>query len=175
VQKFSVIVIDMLVKVRKAEKSDTNHLLALLEEARKYKVSLGDLAWGDYPYTESDIELRLKVGGYYVVELNNKIIGSIELIWNDQRNWGNMGEDNKAGYIHGLLIGDEYRGNDYGKQLIDWAIDKTALNGRQFVRLECSLKNKSLCSYYEKLGFKQVNLGQPKNSITVYYQKSIQK
>lgn len=159
----------MQLKVRKAAFSDTEALLELLEDTRKFKLSLGDDAWGDYPFTKEDVVLRLKSDGCFLAELNNHIAGSISLIWEDEYNWGEDGKDKKAGYIHGLMVGAKFRGNDLGKQMIMWAIRQVKDKGRPYVRLDCRSVNKRLCKYYESLGFKLFKI----NNNTAFYQIAV--
>ena len=140
-------------------RSDSKALLSLFEDARKYKVSLGDLAWGDYPFTQNEIDLRLKNGSCYAVEQDGKLIGSITLIWEDERNWGPKGLDSQAGYIHGLMVSGDYRGKGLGEQMIDWAAMEIKNNGRRYVRLDCPAANQGLRAYYQNLGFTPIDVG----------------
>ena len=147
----------MSLVIKKATKADAGVLLTLLEEARKYKLSLGDDAWGDHPFTEKDVELRLKVGESYLAYIDEDVVSSITLLWDDEHNWGEIGTNQKAGYIHGMMVGNAFRGRQIGKQMIVWAIKQIADNRRGFARLDCPAKNSKLCGYYEKLGFKCVD------------------
>lgn len=143
--------------MKEITRTDTDKFLTLLEEARKYKLSIGDYAWGDYPFTKEDVELRLKRGGNYLAYVDNKVTGSIALTWDDEHNWNKRGTDQQAGYIHSLMVGDGFRGQKIGEQMIAWALKQIVLNDRHLARLDCPAINKELCSYYEKLGFKCVN------------------
>ncbi len=140
-----------------------------MEDTRAFKLSLGDSAWGDYPFTEEDVALRLKRGGTYVAEINGRLAGSIALIWDDAHNWGTVGVDGKAGYIHSLMVGDKFRGQKLGLKLIDWAKSEVRAKGRPFLRLDCPANNKKLRSYYENLDFKPINT----THTTVFYQLAI--
>ena len=149
----------MILNIRKATTEDSKPLLKLLEEARKYKVSLGDLAWGDYPFTQDDIELRLKSNSCYVAELDDKTVGSITLIWEDEHNWGPKGLDGQAGYVHGLMVSNESRGHGIGAHMLEWAAREVKNKGRTYLRLDCPASNEGLPKYYESLGFTQVDTG----------------
>lgn len=150
-------------------KTDTETLLTLLEEARKYKLSLGDTAWGDCPFTEEDIVLRLNSDGCYVVEIDGSLAGSISLIWDDEHNWGEVGVNKQAGYIHELMVSGNFRGQKIGEHMIVWAIEQTKAKNRSFVRLDCHADNTKLCNYYEELGFK---CRSTKNG-SVFYEHSV--
>lgn len=159
----------MKLTIRKATVEDTEALLSLMEDTRKFKLSLGDEAWGDYPFTGNDVALRLKSNGCYVAELGNRLAGSISLIWDDEHNWGDEGKDKAAGYIHGLMVSKDFRGKDLGKHMINWAIEQVKDTGRPFVRLDCRADNKGLCKYYEDMGFKRVKTQES----TDFYQLSV--
>jgi ribosomal protein S18 acetylase RimI-like enzyme len=158
-------------QVRSAAKSDSEALLSLLEEARKFKISLGDDAWGDYPFTQDDVDLRLKSNACYVVESDGMLVGSITLIWEDEHNWGDKGLDGQAGYVHGLMVCGAYRGKGLGEYMIDWAIQEVRARDRQFIRLDCPANNQGLRSYYEKLGFELVDTKH--NTAYCHYQRNV--
>lgn len=161
----------MLLQIRKAMKTDSKTLLSLMEEARKYKLSLGDDSWGDYPFTEEDVKLRLKVDRSYLAYVDGKVAGSITLLWDDEHNWGKTGTDRQAGYIHSLMVSDSFRGQKVGEQMITWALQQIASNNRNLARLDCPAMNRKLCGYYEKLGFKRVNA----RNGTAFYELMVQK
>lgn len=58
--------------------------------------------------------------------------------------------------MHQLAVKEGYRGQDLGKQLLDWAGQQAANNGRGLLRIDFSPENDGLKAYYEKLGFKWV-------------------
>ncbi len=162
---------DLSLQIRRATKADSEALLALLEEARKFKLSLGDDAWGEYPFTQDDIDLRLKSKACYVAEADGMLVGSITLIWEDEHNWGKKGLDGKAGYVHGLMVRGDYRGKGLGEQMIDWALQEVRKRDRQFIRLDCPANNQGLRSYYEKLGFEQIDTEH--NTTYCHYQRTV--
>ena len=155
--------------MRKAKNTDSEVLLSLLEEAREYKISLGDDAWGEHPFTQEDVALRLKTGCCYVLEVNGVLVGSTMLIWNDEHNWGNLGRDGNAGYVHGLMVNRDFQGQNFGKNIIDWAAKQIKAKGRQFIRLDCRSENLKLCAYYENLGFEKID----SKDGSAFYQRAV--
>lgn len=85
---------------------------------------------------------------------DDKAVGTVALGWEDESSWGSQDPD--AGYIHRLAIKDGYQGQGIGEQMIDWANNQLKQNNRQFLRLDCAINNKALCTYYEKQGFVRV-------------------
>ncbi len=159
----------MGLQIRHVKKSDADTLLSLLEDARKFKLSLGDNAWGDEPYTPEEVTLRVESGSCYLVEVNDIPAGSVVLRWEDKPAWGDKGNDGLAGYIHGLIVHSDFRGQQLGPKIIGWAADQIRENGRKYVRLDCPDTNVGLCSYYEKLGFKRMGI----RNNAVLYQRTV--
>lgn len=159
----------MTLHIKLATQADSEALLSLLEEARKFKLSLGDDAWGDYPFTQDDVDLRLKSKACYVAKVDGMLVGSITLIWEDEHNWGKEGLDGKAGYVHGLMVRGDYKGQGLGGQMIDWAVNEVGAKKRPFIRLDCHADNTDLCKYYEKLDFKRVKTADN----TAFYERTV--
>lgn len=61
-----------------------------------------------------------------------------------------------AAYVHQMAVKDGYRGLNLGKQLLDWAGEQAANQGRQLFRIDFPPENDGLRGYYEGLGFRFV-------------------
>jgi len=62
----------------------------------------------------------------------------------------------ERGLHPGLAVESSVHGQGIGAMVIEWALHQTFLQGRQFLRLDCSARNAGLCRYYERQGFIQV-------------------
>jgi len=121
-----------------------------------HKAEHDDYLWGTEPFTNEEIEARLKGGGLYTVISDNEVVGTVTLTDKDSRVWEDDGTNKEALYIHQLATGDKTRGKNIGEQVINWVVDKAREEGRKAVRLDCSYTNRGLCEYYERRGFAEI-------------------
>ncbi len=163
-----------MLNFRKATYEDKESLRQILNDAINFKLSKNDEAWGSDQWTDKEINAVIELGNTYLVSMDNKDIGCVDLIWEDKYNWGDeLGTDNSAGYLHRLAILTQYKCQGLDSKVIEWISSQVKANKRQFIRLDCHKSNKPLCHYYERLGFELVNTKNPKNTHAAYYQKAI--
>ena len=89
-------------------------------------------------------------------------MGVVRVSNDDVLYWGQM--DDKAKYIHSLIIHEEFSGNNLGVKVVDRIKEEAILNNVKYLMLNCDCTNKKLCKYYvnqgfEKVGQKQLSLG----------------
>ena len=162
------------IKVREATQADLHSLKEIINDAVKFKVSKNDAVWGTEPWTTSEVAEALGFGNTNIVSCNDKIIGCVDLIWDDSYNWGDeLGSDGLAGYIHRLAIVSQFRGRSLGQEIIKWVEDETRARHRKYVRLDCRKNNHSLCAYYEKCGFRRITVSNPRSQTSAYFQKEV--
>ncbi len=142
--------------------ADAHLLAAILTEAAGFKISHQDTAWGTEPYSDKEALQLIKDCPTYIVHQNGKIVGTVALGWQDERDWGQQLPN--AGYIHRLAIKDGFHGQGIGEQIIDWAVKEVIHNNRQLLRLCCDVNNTQLCAYYEKQDFVQVGTKEPEEN-----------
>lgn len=140
--------------VEPARLEDAEVLAEILSSAVQNKVDNGDMAWGTEPYTAEELQERIEKGNTYIAILGSVPIGTLLLIWEDEMMWGKQSAI--AAYVHQLAVKKEYRGQDIGEKLLDWASQQAANNGRKLLRIDFPPENDGLRAYYEKLGFKWV-------------------
>ncbi|RZJ58871.1 MAG: GNAT family N-acetyltransferase [Acidovorax sp.] len=122
------------ISVRQACGSDAASLIAIMDDATRYKVERGDLAWG--PHGDSA----------------RRVARAIER--DDEPYWGT--QPPVAGYLHGLAINNGFHGAGIGSWVMGWAQRHVSAQGRGWLRLDCSAGNPGLCRYYERCGFVRV-------------------
>lgn len=137
--------------VAKAEQRDQPSLVAIMDEAMRYKARRGDFSWGREGNSGPRVSGALARGEMFVVRQAGEAIGTVCLQWDDERYWGV--QPPVAGYLHGLAIRDAFRGTGLGRRVIDWAAAHVAAQGRHWLRLDCGAGNTGLCRYYEGQGF----------------------
>lgn len=82
---------------------------------------------------------------------DGRAIGTLRLLWSDPEVWPEEAGD--AGYVHGLAIRNDVRGQRVGERMLEWAKDSIRSRGRRYLRLDCDAGNVALRRYYETRGF----------------------
>lgn len=63
--------------------------------------------------------------------------------------------DDRAGYIHGLMVAREAAGRGLGSQTLGWAEKEIVDRGLHLARLDCVATNVVLRSFYRARGFEE--------------------
>ena len=84
-----------------------------------------------------------------VMEDNGVIIGTLQLTFIPYLTY----KGGKRALIEGVRIDESYRGKGIGKQLIEWAIEKSRQLGCHMVQLTTDKKRPDALEFYKKLGF----------------------
>lgn len=128
--------------------------------------------WLDPPQDKLEwVRQGIVNGEFYKITDNGQLAAMYRLQENDELYWGLR--DDKAYYIHSLVVADSHTGQSIGRQIIN-QIENQARDHDVFIlRLDCNAQNQGLCSYYEKLGFVQVGNVQMPYSLNALYEKKL--
>jgi len=140
--------------VRQAHGSDAASLIAIMDDATRYKVERGDLAWGPHGDSARRVVRAIERGEMHVVSHAGQNIGTACIQWDDEPYWG--AQLPVAGYLHGLAIKNGFHGVGIGSWVMDWVQRHVSAQGRGWLRLDCAAGNPGLCRYYEQRGFVRV-------------------
>lgn len=144
----------MQLTIVQAQLSELETVLDILEEAAQWLTGRGIHQWlpgSFYGVHCQSIANRLRQGEIYLAKVDGEAIGTLRLQWSDRPMWGEMPDD--AGYVHSLAVRRAFAGMGVGRQLLQWAENTAAANGKQYLRLDCTAENPVLRSYYEQAGF----------------------
>jgi GNAT superfamily N-acetyltransferase len=143
------------VRIIRAQQSDLDRVLEILEEASRWLLSKGfDSQWVPGPTFRQAIKENIERGEVYVLKDLKATIGTITLQWSDKKFWGDVPPD--AGYIHKFAVTRSKSGQRLGLRLLHWAEEKAREEGRRYLRLDCLADNQTIRKYYEKAGFVHV-------------------
>jgi ribosomal protein S18 acetylase RimI-like enzyme len=140
--------------VRRALPDDAEAVLPLRDKLADWLEDQGIRQWrrGEVPH--SRLQMAIRDGGVYVVELENQVVASMTLQWQDPLIWGHSPET--AGYIHMLVVDREGAGHGVGRHLLEWTEEKIRLHGPRLARLDVVRTNTALPSYDEGGGYRLV-------------------
>lgn len=140
-----------------ASMSDIDEIRNIMQEASDFKKSRGDDLWGDEPFTDEEVGRMIISGNMYVHKIDDVIAASVILLSNDERMWGeDQGADDTALYIHKLVTGDAFRGQNLGVTVLTLAEELGRKIGKTRLRLDCPYDNEDLYEYYIRQGFHEV-------------------
>lgn len=140
----------MKINFRKATRSDVSDIVRLLAE--------DDIASNREQYTEPlqssyytafDVINTDKNNWLIVAELDNKIIGTLQLTFITYLTY----QGGKRAQIEGVRTDKSVRGKGVGNAMLKWAIQKAKEEGCHVVQLTTDKKRPDALSFYEKLGF----------------------
>lgn len=162
-----------MITVLPASIKDIEKLHELFVQAAKYKHKYDDYSWRDGFSLDGTKRMIVKGSTFLVLIDTNNLAGTVALEWNEDA-WEDD-QENNAGYIHRLAIADGYHGQQLSKQIIEWTAEQVTSKKRKYLRLDCNVKNISLCAYYESQGFKQIATKEfPEYDLTsALYQKPV--
>lgn len=135
--------------IREINKSETEKLSECLSALADHHNSVSENFKGFYPSKPFEETLTLfsenlesGASQIAVVENAEKIIGfcKIDIL-------------NGIGKLDYLMVLQEYRGNGYGKTLMDWAMEQFSKSNVEYIEVKVVDGNKSI-HLYEKYGFK---------------------
>jgi ribosomal protein S18 acetylase RimI-like enzyme len=137
-------------EVSRATPEELETVVGILSECARWLVERGIRQWPD-PFPAGRVAELLEEGSFYLARLDGEDVATFALLWSDPTFWGERPTD--AGYVHAVAVRRGYAGRGIGRALIDWAADRGAAAGREYLRLDCLSDNAALRGYYEGLGF----------------------
>ncbi|MFD2566772.1 GNAT family N-acetyltransferase [Pseudotenacibaculum haliotis] len=108
---------------------------------------------------------------FFIETSNNENLGMVRIMNEDMLYWGKQNE--KAKYIHSLVIKEAYNGKGLGSKVIEAIARNAQKEDTKYLRLDAVAKNTGLCRYYEKLGFKKVGEKAMPLSVNNLYEKAL--
>ena len=115
-------------KLRLAKKEDIENIMIVINDAKKYLKEQGSLQWNlsdGYP-RECDLLKDIENGYCYVLENENKIIGTMSIIVGIDENYNNIYEgkwltNNPYASIHRIAIKNTHHHLGLGKKMLQLA------------------------------------------------------
>lgn len=139
--------------MKKAEKSDEqNTLISIFIEKAKWQKDNNKKIWDIHQLTIKNLNIKYDYPNYYVGYIDKCILGGFLLIEHDRRYWPDNIEE-KAFYVHKLVVRNKYAGQEYSRILLDWIINYSRKMGKDYVRLNFDDEIAYLKKLYLSTGF----------------------
>lgn len=161
---------------KKAAPGELDLVLSYLKEAAESLQDKGLEQWNIWldPAEENVLWIRegVDAGEFYFVENEEEEkTGMFRLSYQDLLYWG--AREDKAAYIHSLVVRRTSSGRSLGQKIISLVEKKLLKEGVHLLRLDCNAGNSWLCNYYEQLGFVKAGEKQMPHSLNNLYEKII--
>jgi len=140
-----------VIAVRRAELSETETILRILNEAAAWLSARGVDQWEVGQWKRAKLDAAIARGETYLAWDGTQAVGTVTLQWIDELFWPDRQAD--TGYVHRLAVSDATHGRHLGRDLLRWAEATSRDAGKRYLRLDCACDNSSLRAYYESLGF----------------------
>ena len=161
---------------RQIENCDKSTVLNLFKKAAEKinKMNIDHWQYWKNPPIEKIkwVEEGIQNNEFFFIELaSREKLGMVRILNEDLLYWGK--QDDKAKYIHSLVIKEKYNGQGIGAKIIQKIEHNAKVENCKYLRLDADSKNPKLCAYYERKGFKKV--GTKELSLSVYnlYEKEL--
>jgi GNAT superfamily N-acetyltransferase len=155
-----------------ADESSVETFADVLIKSAEWLNLIGKSMWNTNDLTAQELLKKYRLQEMKLCYDDEKLIGVYVLQWNDPLFWPEL-EDYKSGYLHKLAVCSEYRGHDYGNELIKSAELLCKENDIEWLRLNCGTFRPRLRNFYEKAGFKMLDRVFIDNRDQIRYEKKL--
>lgn len=141
-----------------AEEADLPRLLKFRTDTSVWLGALGIDQWAK-PFPPEHILASIRAGEVFLIKetVTSDAAATVTLDQDaDERLWTTEERDQPARYVHKLTVDRRYAGSGLGTRILNWAGDRAARAGAEWLRLDAWTTNPQLHAYYENCGFNHV-------------------
>lgn len=144
---------NMSTTVRQARTCDEATVSVILAEAAAWLIARNMSMWQQGELEADSITADVAEGLYFLAECDGVPAGTLRFQLSDPLFWPDVPQD-EAVYVHRLAVRREFAGGRVSQRLLQWAAERAASLGRQFLRLDCDAARPRLRAVYEHFGFR---------------------
>ena len=156
-------------KIRKGHKRDLENIMKMYKSCVKGMIKNGINQW-DSKYPNTDIiSCDLKAETFYIAEIEQEIIGGINIDQNQDRTYLDINWKDKSDLflvVHRLAVKEEFWNKNIGKELMLFTEKLVIKKSLKSIRLDTYSGNSKAIYFYRKLGYNElgkINLKPNKN------------
>jgi len=158
--------------IRKANKEDLENIMKMYKSCVTGMLENGIDQWDDtYPNTEI-INEDLNVGTYYVAEMDETIIGGVNIDKNQDDTYLALDWEDKSDsflVVHRLGVKEEFWNKKIGKDLMLFTEKLVIEKGLKSIRLDTYSGNPKAMEFYIRLGYTELGTIDLKPNKEKYY------
>lgn len=148
--------------IRPATSRDVDSIVALRSEAENWMKKSGIEQWVPMHHERSRglLEEAVEAGTAWVVTegARGKVVATATLKGPDLDFWTEADGLDDALYIYKIIVSRDFKGQDLGGAILDWASRRAARAGRAWLRLDCRRDNTALHDFYLAHDFELVRI-----------------
>lgn len=150
-----------MITISPALPEDLQTILDLRDEASCWIAAKGGDQWQEAwptPDQQSErIAASIAAGETWMLHDEDQVAGTVAVDeFSDPHLWAPHEQAEPAYYVHRLVIPRIYAGHRLGAQVLDWACDLAARDGKRWIRIDVWTTNNQLQQYYLDHGFQHV-------------------
>jgi GNAT superfamily N-acetyltransferase len=138
--------------IRRADPEDLDAVSSVLHEAAQWLEQQGMALWLDSELSPDRLRTEVEGGLFHVAEADSVVGGVIMFMLEDSEYWPDA-VPGEAAYLHRLAVRRRFAGGQLSSLLLGWALEKTRLLGRKYLRMDTEIQRLKLREMYERYGF----------------------
>ncbi|TRX59364.1 GNAT family N-acetyltransferase [Fulvivirga sp. M361] len=133
--------------------NDLDFVCWLYDEAIKYQKKNNYFGWQemDREYLQKEIERKL----HYKIVQDGTVICAFGVVFSDPLIWREM-DQGRSIYLHRIVVNPNFKGQKQFAKVLQWAINYSAANGLNSIRMDTWTANPSIIDFYKEYGFQFV-------------------
>ncbi|MFE2529027.1 GNAT family N-acetyltransferase [Streptomyces sp. NPDC059382] len=154
--------------ITRAEEADLHRLLRFRTDSAAWLRPLGTDQWSQ-PFPAEHILSSIRAGEVFLIKevAGGDAAATVTLDEDaDSRLWTPEERVAPALYVHKLTVDRKYAGIGLGARILDWAGDRAARAGAEWLRLDAWTTNPQLQSYYRTQKFEHVRTSPDLNVVS---------
>ena len=149
-------------KIENSTINDIDEIFKLYKTASNYqKAKKKVVVWPDFK--RSLVETEIHENRQWKMLIDGEIVCIWVITFQDEQIWEERNKDS-AIYIHRIATNPNYRGNNFVRKIVDWAIKYATSINKEYVRLDTLGNNVRLIEHYKNAGFEFLGMFDLKNT-----------
>ena len=138
--------------IHKAKIDDIPVIEEILFDVTDYYERTGDPQWRKEDVKWSGLSKIFNIEDFYILTICNENVGCMAVLDYDPVFWPNIQKGTSL-FIHKLAVKRSFKGNGYGKLMIDFGKELAVTEGINEVRVDFHKRKTKLHSFYRDEGF----------------------
>jgi GNAT superfamily N-acetyltransferase len=159
----------MQITIRQTTPQETETVSSILNEAAGWLEQVGMPLWPREEISTERIAVDVAAGLFVFAEISGEQVGTIKLQLEDPEIWPDVPAGESA-FIHRLAVRRRFAGLGISTALLDWAVRRTTLLPRRYLRMDCHAGRPRLRAIYEHFGFQFHSERQIRSHLVARYQ-----